>query len=88
MLDANLKQQLGTYLQRVTQPVELVATLDDSDGAREMRALLEDVASLSDKVRLVERGDDGVRVPSFRVNRVGSDLGIRFAGVPLGHEFT
>jgi alkyl hydroperoxide reductase subunit F len=88
MLDANLKQQLGAYLQRVTVPVELTATLDDGEGSREMRALLEDIASLSDRVRLVERAEEGVRVPSFRVNRVGSDLGIRFAGVPLGHEFT
>ena len=28
MLDANLKAQLGAYLQRISQPVELVASLD------------------------------------------------------------
>ena len=29
MLDANLKAQLKSYLERVTQPIEIVASLDD-----------------------------------------------------------
>ena len=89
MLDANLKQQLQGYLGRMTQPVEIVATLDDSDAAREMRALLDDVAGLSGLVRLETRAADGsVRAPSFSVGRAGTDPRIRFAGVPMGHEFT
>jgi alkyl hydroperoxide reductase subunit F len=89
MLDASLKQQLQAYLGRMTQPVEIVATLDDSDAAREMRALLEDVASLSSLVTIERREADGaVRAPSFSVSRVGADMGIRFAGIPMGHEFT
>jgi len=89
MLDANLKQQLQGYLGRMTQPIEIVATLDGSDAAAEMRALLEDVASLSNLITLRRRDADGsVRAPSFSVSRVGSDMGIRFAGIPMGHEFT
>ena len=89
MLDANLKQQLQAYLGRMTQPIEIVATLDGSDAAREMRELLEDVAALSSLITLELRESDGsVRAPSFTVNRVGSDMGIRFAGLPMGHEFT
>jgi alkyl hydroperoxide reductase subunit F len=89
MLDANLKQQLQAYLGRMTQPIEIIATLDDSDAAHEMRSLLEDVASLSSLITLRQREADGsVRAPSFSVNRVGADMGIRFAGLPMGHEFT
>jgi alkyl hydroperoxide reductase subunit F len=89
MLDANLRQQLQAYLGRMTHPIEIVATLDDSDAAREMRELLQDVASLSDLVTLEQREEDGtVRAPSFAVNRVGAEMGIRFAGIPMGHEFT
>jgi alkyl hydroperoxide reductase subunit F len=89
MLDANLKQQLQVYLGRMTQPIEIVASLDGSDAAREMRDLLEDVAALSSLITLELRESDGsVRAPSFTVNRVGSDMGIRFAGLPMGHEFT
>ena len=89
MLDANLKQQLQAYLARITQPVEIVATLDDSDAAREMRELLESVAALCGHIRLEQRAGDGsARAPSFSVSRAGSDAGMRFAGVPTGHEFT
>ncbi len=88
MLDANLKQQLQSYLERVTQPVEMVASLDDSDASREMLTLLEEVASLSSLITLEQRRDDAERKPSFALNRVGSDMSIRFAGIPMGHEFT
>jgi alkyl hydroperoxide reductase subunit F len=89
MLDANMKQQLQGYLTRMTQPIEIIATLDGSDSARELRQLLTDVASLSNLITLEFRDSDGsVRAPSFSVNRVGSEMGIRFAGLPLGHEFT
>jgi alkyl hydroperoxide reductase subunit F len=89
MLDANLKQQLQGYLVRMTQPIEIVATLDDSEASREMRELLTDVAALSTLISLEERGADGaVRAPSFSVSRAASDPGIRFAGIPMGHEFT
>ena len=88
MLDATLKQQLQTYLERVTQPIEIVASLDDSDASREMLELLEDVASLSSLITLTRRDDEAVRKPSFSLNRTGSNMGIRFAGIPMGHEFT
>lgn len=88
MLDATLKAQLKAYLEKVVQPIELVATLDDSDKAREMEELLEEIILLSDKISLVKRNDDTVRKPSFSINRVGTDIGVRFAGVPMGHEFT
>jgi NADH-dependent peroxiredoxin subunit F len=89
MLDANLKQQLQAYLGRMTQPIEIVATLDASDAAGEMRDLLEEIATLSSLITLRQRDTDGsVRAPSFSVSRVGTDMGIRFAGIPMGHEFT
>ena len=89
MLDANLKQQLQGYLGRMTQPVEIVATLDESDAAREMRDLLTEIAGLSGRIALEQRAADGsVRAPSFTVSRAGAAMGIRFAGIPMGHEFT
>lgn len=88
MLDANLKGQLGTYLERVTQAIELRASLDDSAKAQELRAFLEDIAGLSDKITLTTDAADDARVPSFAIARTGTDIAVRFAGIPLGHEFT
>jgi alkyl hydroperoxide reductase subunit F len=87
MLDTNLSNQLKTYLEKISQPIELVASLDDSASSLELSELLEEIASLSDQITLVRR-DDNQRKPSFAINRVGSDIGVHFAGIPLGHEFT
>jgi alkyl hydroperoxide reductase subunit F len=87
MLDANLKAQLKSYLERVTQPIEIVASLDDGAKSREMLDLLKDVASLSSQITLLDNGDDA-RKPSFSINRPGADISLRFAGIPMGHEFT
>ncbi|RAN81380.1 alkyl hydroperoxide reductase subunit F [Bacillus sp. SRB_336] len=87
MLDANLNAQLKAYLEKVTQPIEIVASLDDSAKSAELNELLEEIASLSERITLVRRDDDA-RKPSFAINRVGTDIGVRFAGIPMGHEFT
>ena len=87
MLDEGLKSQLNAYLANLRQPIELVASLDDSAKSREMLELLEDVSGASDKVTLVKGGDDPRR-PSFAIERAAGDAGVRFAGLPLGHEFT
>ncbi len=87
MLDANLKTQLKAYLERVTQPIELVASLDERPASQEMRELLQDIAGLSDKIALRLEGQDERR-PSFSISRAGHDMGVRFAAIPMGHEFT
>ena len=87
MLDANLKAQLAGYLQRLTLPVELVASLDDRPAALEMRTLLEEIAELSPLVTARFDGTD-TRRPSFQITRAGAEMGLRFAAVPMGHEFT
>ncbi|MDP9044022.1 MAG: alkyl hydroperoxide reductase subunit F [Pseudomonadota bacterium] len=87
MLDANLKAQLKAYLERVKLPFEITASLDDGASSQEMHGLLEDIVSLSDKITLKTDGNDA-RKPSFTLNRVGEAPRIRFAAIPMGHEFT
>ncbi|RZL01913.1 MAG: alkyl hydroperoxide reductase subunit F [Rubrivivax sp.] len=88
MLDDTLKAQLGAYLERVTQPFEIVASLNDSETSRETLELLQTIAGLrSDKITLKTDGQDARR-PSFTLRRDGSETQLRFAGLPLGHEFT
>lgn len=92
MLDQTLKTQLQGYLERISQPVEIVASLDDGDKSREMLELLNDIESLSGLVKVAERRDeseDGSAMkPSFALRRPGAKPHVRFAGVPMGHEFT
>ena len=88
MLDDTLKSQLAAYLERVTLPIEMVASLGDDETSAEMRDLLQTIQSLrSDKISLRLDGQDA-RKPSFTLQRSGSTNQLRFAGLPLGHEFT
>jgi alkyl hydroperoxide reductase subunit F len=88
MLDTAIKNQLQAYLGKVTHDVEIIASLDQSEKSDEMRAMLQEIASLSARIRYIEKNDDDQRKPSFAISRPGTDMGVRFAGIPMGHEFT
>ena len=88
MLDEATKAQLKSYLERATTPIEIVASLDDSEASGQMQSLLKDVAESSALVTVTESRADNLRKPSFSVNRPSENTGPRFAGLPMGHEFT
>jgi alkyl hydroperoxide reductase subunit F len=88
MLDDNLKTQLKAYLEKVVLPIEIVASLDDSAKSSELQAMLREITLLSERITLTERTDDDERKPSFAIKRVGTDIAVRFAAIPMGHEFT
>ena len=87
MLDANLTATLRTHLEKLTLPIELAASLDDSAKSAQLDELLHEIAALSPMITVV-RTDDDTRRPSFAIHRVGGEIDLRFAGIPLGHEFT
>ena len=87
MLDANLKTQLAAYLERLQRPIELVASLDGGAKSAEMAELLREIAALSPNIALREDGTDARR-PSFAIGLPGEAGRVRFAGIPMGHEFT
>ncbi|MDX1573148.1 MAG: alkyl hydroperoxide reductase subunit F [Methylophaga sp.] len=87
MLDANIAAQLKTYLQKLQRPVQIVASINDTKKATEMRELLVEIADMSDKVTL-DDSDNNARQPSFRIKQPEGHEQIRFAGIPMGHEFT
>ena len=87
MLDADLRNQLQSYLERVVLPVELIASVDDGEKSKELLALLDDIAGVCDRIRVRADGTDARR-PSFEIRRAGTPVAVRFAAIPLGHEFT
>ena len=87
MLDANIEAQLKTYFERLQQPIEIVASLDAGAKAAEMQQMLTGIASLSPLISLRSDGADA-RKPSFAVGRAGEAARVRFAGIPMGHEFS
>jgi len=93
MLDEDLKAQVKTYLALLKREVVLTAALDGTPASDELRSLLADLADASPLVRVEEILDSAapageVRRPSFSVHASGEAARVRFAGLPLGHEFT
>ena len=88
MLDNDLKGQLKAYLERLQRPVSIIASVDDGDSSQEMLALLDDIRAQSDRITVEVRRDDAERKPSFALTSPGHDISLRFAGLPMGHEFT
>lgn len=88
-LDSNIKNQLNAYMEKLVNPIVIAASTDGSAKSNEMMDLLTELAGLSSKIRLIEEQDK--RTPSFAIKRDlagAAPVGIRFAGIPMGHEFT
>lgn len=88
MLDDALRAQLGAYLEKLTRPLEIIASVDDSEGSKNMMEVLSDIQALSNKITLTQVKDDQERKPSFALKSPNEDIHLRFAAIPLGHEFS
>lgn len=88
MLDSAMTDQLRQYLGNLREPIELVASLGDDEKSAQTRELLEEIAALHDMVSAQFDGTDDRR-PSFVIRRASEpQKWVRFAGLPMGHEFT
>ncbi|MEN9420060.1 MAG: hypothetical protein RI988_3681, partial [Pseudomonadota bacterium] len=66
MLDDTTKGQLATYFERITQPIELIASLDDSQGAADIRELITEIAAIAPHKIATRFDGRHERRPSFQ----------------------
>jgi len=88
MLDQAMKAQLKAYLENLKTEVHLVLSLDDTGTAQKLHGLANDIASLNDKVKVIEDQSASQRKPIMQVVNPTRQTAIGFAGLPMGHEFT
>ena len=89
MLDTATLQKVREYLNRLVHPVTLTLAPDGSAESGQIESLLRDVASVSGRISLaVEDVSARVRRPSFSIARTGEPARVRFAALPMGHEFS
>ncbi|WP_347330772.1 alkyl hydroperoxide reductase subunit F [Marinimicrobium locisalis] len=86
MLDANLKQQLDTYLQKIVNPIEIRVSGNDSPKSSELETLASEIVELSGQIEL--KAGSGKRQPAMAIAPAGEAPRVSFAGIPMGHEFT
>ncbi|KON85543.1 NADH dehydrogenase [Sporosarcina globispora] len=86
LLDADIKAQLGQYLQMMEGDILLKVSAGSDKVSSDMLALVDELANMSSHIKVEHT--ELQRTPSFSVNRPDEDTGIVFAGIPLGHEFT
>lgn len=89
---AAIKAQLKELFPRFEKKVVIRARLDDSPLSGEIGNFLGELAGLTEKVSVIRERVDapsaGELLPSMGLFREdGTDTGIRFHGVPGGHEF-
>lgn len=88
MLSNEILQALKGYTEKMQKSVTFVLQTGEHTKRDELRTFLSDIASVSDKITLEERDDQRLRSAiSFLIEADSSDTGIRFSGIPSGHEF-
>ena len=88
LFDEGSLQQLNTVFGRMGSSLILKVSLDDRSVSGELKAYMEELAKLTDKLTL-QMEEGGEDAPCVRVCRAdGSWTGLAFHGVPGGHEFT
>lgn len=86
MLDSAMKDQLsGIFTGLTTNYIFDVTVAPEHENRHELLELLNDVASCSDKLSVQVTDGDGLE---FSLLKNGEKTGIKFRGVPNGHEFT
>ncbi|SBS29653.1 NADH dehydrogenase [Marinomonas aquimarina] len=89
MLDANMKQQLGTYLQNIVSPIAITVSSNGNAKSEELVELAREITELNQaKISLSVTENPQGRAPQMSVGPKDSQARVHFAGIPMGHEFT
>ncbi|OTP11880.1 alkyl hydroperoxide reductase subunit F [Enterococcus sp. 10A9_DIV0425] len=86
MLDNETKQQFAQYLDLVESPIVFSVSKDTTPDSKKLVGFITEITEMSEKFTI--EYNILSRTPSFEINRKGTQSGIAFAGVPLGHEFS
>ncbi len=89
MLDPQILAALKEYTTRMSRRVDIVLQPGDHEKRAELKGMLEQIAGLTDHIGLVT-DDASLNLRSgvsYSLRTEDGDTGIRFSGVPGGHEF-
>ncbi len=89
MLDHNILEQLKSVFEKLENQVVLIHDESTHADNEKLLEMLKEVATTSSRIGLKSSGKNAEdNVPSFYIEYNGKPNGIRFKGIPTGHEFT
>lgn len=89
MLDQNILEQLKSVFEKLENQVVMVHDESTHADQEKLMEMLNQVATTSTRLGLKSSGKNAEdNVPSFTIEYQGKPNGIRFKGIPSGHEFT
>jgi glutaredoxin-like protein len=104
LLNEDIKQQVSQFFEQMQEPVQVIffEKKSDCEYCAETRQMVEEVTVLSDKISLAvyDIEVDQAIAGQYKVDKAPGiviagldgdqilDYGIRFAGIPSGHEFS
>lgn len=104
LLSDDITRQVTEFFQQMQEPVEVLyfGRKDDCDYCGDTRQLLEELVDISDKLTFgaYDLDEDAGLAEQYRVDKVPGiviagrdgdqilDYGIRYSGIPAGHEFS
>jgi glutaredoxin-like protein len=104
LLNDDIRQQVSDYFQQLKEPVQVIyfGKMSDCEYCEETRQMVDEITSLSDKLELAiyDIDDDQALASQYKVDKTPGiviagldgdqilDYGIRFSGIPSGHEFS
>ncbi len=87
MLDQELIDELKNVFAKLTRELSFVVDESTHEKQSELLELLTEVASASPLISITRSGKSSA-FPAFGIARGGTLTGVRFEGIPGGHEFT
>ena len=89
MLTQDILKALEGYMKDLKNDITFVVQTGEHEKRAELIDMLTQLASTSSKIEVLEQDRSAdLRSPvSFLVQSNGQDTGIKFSGVPGGHEF-
>lgn len=87
MFDQDLKKQLVSLFENLESSIEFSYFQCDHPDQSQLVEMLSDVTALNSKLSL-KVSDEKTSYPQFLILKNGQQTGIRFNGIPNGHEFS
>lgn len=87
MLDEATKSQVKEYFNRLKNEVKILVYDGDHTNRKDMIEFLSDVQGLNENLKIEYSKEVSTGV-DFDILSMGKPTGIKFSGIPMGHEFT